>query len=133
MQITPIFKKTNQTFYYFEKECLFPNLNPTSYLKYLTVLLVPLKFLLCKKDHFCLFQSVSSLNLLWCQMYTFYCDLRNKRCTVLHEGTNVYIKQHIHQKDLNFCLSLYYYAKVIDLKTEKQDCKIIPLSLVLSM
>ena len=34
-------------------------------------------------------------------------------CAVLPEGTDVHIQQHNHQKDLNLCLSLYYYGKVI--------------------
>ena len=29
------------------------------------------------------------------------------------EGTDVHILQHIHQKELNLCLLLYYYGKVI--------------------
>ena len=54
-----------------------------------------------------------SVNLLWCQVCTFYCPLRIKRCTLLPKGTDVHIKQRIHQKDLNLCLPLYYYGKVI--------------------
>ena len=43
-----------------------------------------------------LFISVSILvNLLCCQMCTFYCPLRKNRCTVLPEGTDVHIWQHI--------------------------------------
>ena len=33
--------------------------------------------------------------------------------TFLPEVTDVHIKQHSHQKDLNLCLSLHYYLKVI--------------------
>ena len=54
-----------------------------------------------------------SVNLLWCQMCTFYCPLRKKRCILHTEGTSIHIQQHIHQKDLNLCLPLYYYDKVI--------------------
>ena len=32
---------------------------------------------------------------------------------LLPEGKDVHIQQHFHQKDLNFCLPLYYYSKVI--------------------
>ena len=39
--------------------------------------------------------------------------LRKKRCTLPPEGADVYIQQHIHQKDLNLCLPLHDYAKVI--------------------
>ena len=42
-----------------------------------------------------------------------YCPFRKKRCALLPEGTDVHIQQHIHQKDLNFCLPLCYYGKVI--------------------
>ena len=43
-----------------------------------------------------LFISVSILvNLLCCQMCTFYSPLRKNRCTVLPEGTDVHIWQHI--------------------------------------
>ena len=54
-----------------------------------------------------------SVNLLWCQECTFCCPLRKKRCTLLPEATDVHIQQQIHQKDLNLCLPLYYYGKVI--------------------
>ena len=54
------------------------------------------------------------MNLLWCQVSTFYCPLREKRYTILPEGTYVHIQQHIHQKDLNLCLASYDYSKVID-------------------
>ena len=54
-----------------------------------------------------------SVNLLWCQMCTFYCPLKKKRCTHLPEGADVHIQQHTHQKDLNLFLPLYYYGKVI--------------------
>ena len=52
---------------------------------------------------FCLFLLTSSVNLLWCQVCTFYCPLRKKRFTFLPEATDVNIQQHIHQKDLNLC------------------------------
>ena len=54
-----------------------------------------------------------SVNLLWCQVCTFYCPLKKKNYTLLPEGTDVHIQQHIRQKDLNLCLLLYYYGKVI--------------------
>ena len=54
-----------------------------------------------------------SVNLLWCQMCTFYCSLMKKRCTLLSKGTDVHIQQHIYQRDLHLCLQLYYYGKVI--------------------
>ena len=56
-----------------------------------------------------------SVNLLWCQECIFYCDPRKKRYTLLPEGTDIQIQQHPHnyRKDLNPCLSLYYYGKVI--------------------
>ena len=40
-----------------------------------------------------------SVNLLWCQVCTFYCPLRKKRYIVLPEGKDVHI-QHNHQRDL---------------------------------
>ena len=65
---------------------------------------------------FCLY-----LNWLWYQECTFYCTLRKKkRCVLLSEGTDVHIQQHIHQKDLNLCLTLYYYGKVFDQLEKKQ-------------
>ena len=54
-----------------------------------------------------------SVNLLWYQGCTFYCAPRKKGYTLLLEGTDVNIQQHNHQQDLNPCLSLYYYGKVI--------------------
>ena len=73
-------------------------------LKCLVVSLVPLKLLLWLKHHFCLFFSVSCLNLLWCQVCTFYYPLRKKRFIILPEGNDAQIQQHIHQKDLNLFL-----------------------------
>ena len=35
-----------------------------------------------------IFQLASSVNLLCCQMCTFYCPLREKRCPLLPEGTD---------------------------------------------
>ena len=46
------------------------------------------------------------VNLLWCQVCTLY-------CTLLFEVTNVRFQQHIHQKDLNLRMPLFYYDKVI--------------------
>ena len=54
-----------------------------------------------------------SVNLLCCQECTFYCTLWKKRCTLLPDGTDKHIQQHIHEKDLNLCLRLYYYGKVL--------------------
>ena len=54
-----------------------------------------------------------SVNLLWCQVCTFYCPLRKKRCNLLPEGKDVHIQQHIHQKDSNLSLPLYYSGKAI--------------------
>ena len=53
------------------------------------------------------------MNLLWCQVYTFYYLLSKKMSTLLPEGTDVHIQQHIHQKHFNLCLPLSYYGKVI--------------------
>ena len=50
-------------------------------------------------DNFCLFQLASSGNFLYCQICKSYCPLRKKRRTLLPEGTDVHIWQHIHQKD----------------------------------
>ena len=72
----------------------------------LIVSLVLLKFLRWQQHHFCLFEFV--LVCLW-----IYCAPRKKSYTVLPEGTDIHIQQHNHQKDLNICLSLYYYDKVI--------------------
>ena len=41
-----------------------------------------------------------------------YYPLGKKRHNILPEGTDVHIQQHIHQKDLNLFLTLYYYGKV---------------------
>ena len=70
--------------------------------KILTLVIAPFLFILV----------VSSVNLQWFQVCTFYCPLRKKRCTIFVEGTDVHIQECIHQKDLNLCLPLYYYAKV---------------------
>ena len=43
----------------------------------------------------------------------FTVPFRKKRSTLLPKGTDLHIQQHIYQKDLNLCLPLYYYAKVI--------------------
>ena len=55
-------------------------------------------------------------------MCTFYCPVRKNRSTVLAEGANIHIQQHIHHKDLNFCLPLSYYGKFI-VKLEKNTNK----------
>ena len=59
----------------------------------------PLKSLFWLKHHFFIFQLASSVNLLCCQMCTFYSPLRKKICTLPPDGTDVHIWQHIHQKD----------------------------------
>ena len=66
------------------------------------------------------------MNLIWCQVYTFYCPPRKERCILLTEGTDVHIQQHIHQKYLNLCLSLHYYAKLLLLtwKKHKQEIQL---------
>ena len=51
--------------------------------------------------------------LLWCQMCTFFWPLRKKRCTILTEGTDLHIQQHIHQKNINLFLTSCYYTKII--------------------
>ena len=54
------------------------------------------------------------VNFLWCQVCTFYCPLRKKRCTLLLlEGKDIHIQQYIHQEDFKLCLPLYYHGKVI--------------------
>ena len=39
------------------------------------------------------------------------------------EGTDIHIKQHSHKKDLNLCLSLYYYGKIIVVELENNTNK----------
>ena len=83
--------------------------------KCLIASLVLIKFLLWQQHHFCLFQLVPclSVNLPWYQECIFYCAPRKKRYTLLPEGTDIHIQQHNCWKDLNPCLSIYYYGKVI--------------------
>ena len=72
-----------------------------------------------------LFQLICSVNSLWCQVCTFYCPLRKKRCTFLPEGTDVHIQKHIYEKDLNLFLPLFYYTKVIvELQKHRQRIKL---------
>ena len=71
-----------------------------------------------------------SVNLPWCQVCTFYCPLRKKRCTLLPEGKDVHIQQHIHQRDLNLFLPLYYYGKVI-VELEKTQIRNLNVFMVL--
>ena len=53
----------------------------------------------------------------------FYCSLKKReRHTILPEGTDVHIQQHIHQKDLNIRLTLYFHAKAI-VELEKTQTK----------
>ena len=70
-------------------------------------------FLLWHYHHYTLFKLASSVNLLWCQLCTFYCPLRKKSCPLLPEVTNVHIQQIIHQKYLNLCLPSCCYGQVI--------------------
>ena len=91
--------------------------------KILTLAIAPYLFILV--GVLCL-----SVNLLWCQICTFHCPLRNKRCTLLPEITDVHIEQHIHQKDLNLCLPLYYYGKVI-VELKKTQPRILTVYMVL--
>ena len=39
------------------------------------------------------------------------------------EGTDIHIKQHNHQKDLNLCLSLHNYGKIIVVELENNKNK----------
>ena len=84
-------------------------------LKCLTLPLVLLKFLLWQWHHFCFISCLflaASVNLLWCQVCTLYaCPLRKKWCTLLLEGADVHIWQHIHQKHSKLCLPLHYSTK----------------------
>ena len=68
---------------------------------------------------------------LWCQEYIFYCAPRNKRFIPLPEGTDILIQQHNHQKDLNPCLSLYYYGKAIDELEKKKKKRNLTVFMVL--
>ena len=91
--------------------------------KCLTVSLVPIHLLPWQQPHFCFLQLASSACLcLWCQICTFYCPLGKKKCTLLPESTDVHVQQHIHQKDLNLCLQVYYYSQVI-IKLEKTQTR----------
>ena len=85
--------------------------------KCFSVWLVPLKFLIRSWHHFCLFYLVSSVSLVWCQVCTFCFPLRNMRCTLLPEGTDVHIPKHIHEKGLKLGLPLLYYVKTLSCKT----------------
>ena len=63
-----------------------------------------------------------SVNLLWCQVCTFYWPLRKKRFIILPKGTCVHIQQHIHQKDLNLCLDHVTMPRLLlNLKKHKQE------------
>ena len=57
--------------------------------KSLIVSLILLQFLLWQQHYFCLFELATSVNLVWCQVCTFYCPFRKKRYTILPEGTTV--------------------------------------------
>ena len=42
------------------------------------------------------------------------------------EGTDVHTHQHIHQKDLNFCMTSYYFAKLLlNSKKHKQGIQLL--------
>ena len=80
---------------------------------------------LAQKHHFCLFFLAPSLDLLWCQVCTFYCPLRKKRFIILPKGTDVHIQQHIHQKDLNLCLHCITMPRLLlNWKKQKQDIQL---------
>ena len=83
--------------------------------KIFTLAIAP--YLFISVDVLCL-----SVNLLWCQLCTFYCPFRKKRYTLISKGKDVHIQQHIRQKDLNLCLPLYYYGKVT-VEVEKTQAK----------
>ena len=55
--------------------------------------------------------ALLSVNLLWCQVRTFYCPLIKMRCKKISDDIDVHIQEHIHQKGLN--LPLYCYGKLI--------------------
>ena len=66
--------------------------------------------------HFCLFQLISTLNLLGWQMFTFYCPLRKNKIYSSSSGDiHTYLTTHL-LKRLKPLL-LYYYTYVIHLKT----------------
>ena len=70
---------------------------------------------------FCSFGLVFSVNLIWNQMRTFCCPLSGKICT-LPKGTDVHIRQYIHQKDLNLFLPLCYAKVIVELaKTQTRN------------
>ena len=93
--------------------------------KILTMATAPFLFILVGVLCICL-----SVNLLWSQLCTFYSCLRKKRCTLLAEGKDVHTQQHIHQKDLNLCLPLYYNGKVI-VELEKIQTRYLNVFMVL--
>ena len=53
-----------------------------------------------------------SVNLQWCQVCTFYCPLRKKRCNLLPESAGVHTEQHNHRKKFKPLSVTYYYGKV---------------------
>ena len=59
--------------------CIVYPLNQDKKQKYLTVSLAPRKCLLWQYHHFCLFQLMSSVNLLWCQIYIYFTILSGRR------------------------------------------------------
>ena len=69
--------------------------------KILTLAIVPLLFnlvgILCEFAKVCVHFTVPS----------------GRKDALFYLITDVHIQQHIYQKDLNLCLPLYYYAKVI--------------------
>ena len=64
------------------------------------------------------------MNLLWCQVCTFYCPLRKKSYNILPETTDVHIHHHIHQKDLNLCLRSHDSAPRLLMKKHKQGIQL---------
>ena len=86
--------------------------------KCLIVSLVLIKFLLWQQHHFCLFQLVSCLSAKWIcygARSVYFTVPPGRRGTLFFLRAQIYtrIHQHNHPKDLNPCLSLYYYDEVI--------------------
>ena len=73
--------------------------------KVLTLTTAPFLFISVGALSACEFAMVPGLDILLCP--------RKKRYTLLPESTDIHIQQQNHRKDLNPCLSLYYYGKVI--------------------
>ena len=70
---------------------------------------------------FILVDVLFEFNIVPC-VYIFIVPSKRERHTILPDGTDVHIQQHIHQKDLNICLALYFHARVI-VELEKTQTK----------